>query len=232
MALGDMLSTGSMPSGDTAFKVDSSGNTTAGGTFTATGAIASSAGISGTTGAFSGAVSGTTGTFSGAVAGTTGTFTGALAATSGTFTGALSVPTTQQRRGFTGIVATAQLNHPVTGTTTVFTVPAGCLLFVDYVIASTEVLWDGTAPTLIVGVAGGDTDGYLPSIDLTATGVFGEAANTRGALLFDTAEDAVIVNTLIAGEVIRATVAVTGTPTVGYTDIYVFGTLVTKPTAP
>lgn len=48
------------------------------------------AGITGTTGTFSGALSATTGTFSSGVSGTTGTFSGALSATTGTFSGTIT----------------------------------------------------------------------------------------------------------------------------------------------
>ena len=63
---------------------------------TVNGALASTAGVSGTTGTFSGAVSGTTGTFSGAVSGTAGTFTGRLAGQTTATTGSDGIWTANQ----------------------------------------------------------------------------------------------------------------------------------------
>jgi hypothetical protein len=83
------------------------GAVTASSTLGVTGLITGSAGISTTTGTFSGAVSGTTGTFSAGVSGTTGTFSGAVSGT--TISGTTISGTT--------ITASTQFSGPGTGLT-------------------------------------------------------------------------------------------------------------------
>ena len=82
------------------------------------GSLASTAGVSGTTGTFSGAVSGTTGIFSDAVSGTTGTFSGAVSGTTGTFSDAVSGTTGTFSDAVSGTTGT--FSGAVSGTTGTF----------------------------------------------------------------------------------------------------------------
>jgi hypothetical protein len=90
------------------------GAVTASSTLGVTGLITGSAGISTTTGTFSGAVSGTTGTFSAGVSGTTGTFSGAVSGTTITASTQFSGPGT----GLTGTAASLSIGGNATTATT------------------------------------------------------------------------------------------------------------------
>lgn len=70
------------------------------------------------------------------------------------------------------------------GTVTLFTAQDGWCL--SHVVIEVTSAWNASA-TIIVGISGGDTDGFFESADITdytATAYYGEEADVQGVLLY------------------------------------------------
>lgn len=164
-------------------------------------------------------------TASGALSGTTGTFTGSVGVTGDvTASGGVRQGTTAWEM-WTYDALLDQTNQG--GATTVYTVPAGKTLIMEYAVVVILSSFDGTTPTLILGDAS-DADGYIPSVDLTGSGATGLGADERGAYLWDGAGTHQILHTAAAADVVNFTLGGSGATT-GSVRIILMGRLLPTP---
>lgn len=112
------------------------------------------------------------------------------------------------------------------GATTLDTVPTGRTLYLLGANTETTVAWNGSSPDLDIGVAGGDTDGFIDGADLTLNGIKGLNADELGELLFDAGNNHTIVAKLPAGTVISALSTPGAGASAGTTLVRLFGFLV------